>query len=293
MKDPERYSLAKDVVVIALIFGMVAGVAVAIGYGALLVYRGAKDAVVDYAGQIFDAEESGPEGQAEDDSEGPSSDTELEGTPVDDGKGDDAAQAPSADNAALRPTLTVHSERRIRRDGWLVSGLISNPSPLAIGGVTVRYELFDRKGRRLPERKAPIWVDGIHAGSSRPVSFLLAAPPRAGRYTLLGLESSPLELPPAAEGLVATVTEQMDSRGRFAAVGVVANTSPLPAFNVTIEVVGYASEAREKIVVVSTATLDLVVLQGSKKRYSANSQIYDESPAVVDVRAYGYRSPRH
>ncbi|MEL6195980.1 MAG: hypothetical protein AAFP04_05345 [Myxococcota bacterium] len=297
MKDPERYSLAKDIVVIALIFGIVAGVAVAIGYGALKVYRGTRDAVMDYAGEIFDAAQGDSEDDSEEAAEGPISWKDLEGAPAegvaeeDVGEYDANRSSPAADTA-LQPTLTVHGERRIRRDGWLVSGLISNPSPLAIGGVTVRYELFDRRGRRLPLREEPIWVDGIPAGSSRPASFLLPAPPRATRYQVLELTSSPRDFPPPAQGLVATVTEQTDARGRFAATGIIVNTSPLPAFDAFVEVIGYATKSREKIVVVATATVGSVLLPGSKKRFSTTIQPTLESPAVIDVRAYGYQSRR-
>lgn len=279
--DPESYSIALDLAIIAAIFGTVA---VLLGGASYTFWRFA-DTRFQLDAWFAPPSLPGDTGAAGPSSQGPAQ-SEAERKP----KETPASPHPQEPPTTPKARFEVVDSRRSPAGNFWLHGRLSNESDHAIGPPRIKFVLEDVKNRPINSQWfQPDWI-GLRAGENRVLSVQLEGNPNADTFSVTAIEVVEKDLPPRAEKLKALLSKQPRRRRRRILRGIVLNQGNSAAYHVEVDVVGY-KELTKTLTGVSSVKLPASIPPGGSARFKVGPVEFSGPADEIIVVARGYTRP--
>lgn len=246
-QDPEKYSLARDLTIIAALFTAVALIFGTLGYAVMGLWNTASEKIAEVTEEVMPAEEVAEVTDAVAD--------EIQK------KLKEFEQARNGPAARLEVVDTSRN-----RAGFVVYGRLVNGSSSAVAPPEVEFILLNEEGEQLDTTwLKPDWL-GLAPRESRPVELVVKAAKKVATIAVGEVKAEEITLPAPAAGLRVTLTQNVRRRNRRIFRGVVTNGGESTAHHVEIDVVGY-DKGTKTMMGVATARLRRPIPPGGELRF--------------------------
>ncbi|MEM6531327.1 MAG: hypothetical protein AAF654_01820 [Myxococcota bacterium] len=267
-QDPEKYSLALDLSIIAGIFTTVALVFGGTAYAALGLWNAASEKIAAVTEEVV-PEEGFAEAVADQIQE----------------KLQEFEEARTGPTARLELVDTTRT-----RTGFVVYGRLVNGSSSSVAPPRVEFLLLDSAGQTLStETLEPKWL-GLAPRESRPVELIVKAPKKVASIAVGKVTVEQIALPAPAAGLRVTLTQNVRRRNRRIFRGVVTNGGEDTAHHVEIDVVGY-DKGTKTMMGVATARLRKPIPPGGELKFETSLTEFIGNPDEFSPIARALSAP--